>query len=149
VKEKEASATLRMPFIHNNALPWRLSSDEPVDCTRFGVWLMMRCYAIKLVSRSDGSVAHGGTDGSQTRRWRKPDSNRWSHFGVSTTAAPAPNQGRVGEESSKPSPAEDGEDEIARVPVMVMSINLGVWSSWPPGVDDLALYELTLSDRHS
>jgi hypothetical protein len=54
----------------------------------------------------------------QTACWRKPDSNRWSHFGVSTTAATAPNQGRVGQESSKPSPAEDGEDAIARVPVM-------------------------------
>ena len=31
----------------------------------------------------------GGTESSQTHRWRKPDSNRWSHFGVSTTRAPA------------------------------------------------------------
>src|SRR5947208_8631494 len=29
-----------------------------------------------------------GTDGLQIPGWRKPDSNRWSHFGVSTTAAP-------------------------------------------------------------
>jgi hypothetical protein len=28
----------------------------------------------------DGSVAHGGTDGSQTPRWRKPDSNSQSHL---------------------------------------------------------------------
>jgi hypothetical protein len=30
-----------------------------------------------------------GTEGLQTRRWRKEDSNRWSHLRVSTTAAPA------------------------------------------------------------
>jgi hypothetical protein len=28
-----------------------------------------------------------GTDGLQTHRWRKADSNRWSHHRVSTTAA--------------------------------------------------------------
>jgi hypothetical protein len=45
-----------------------------------------------LRSTRQGNAAHlrPGTDGSQTRRWRrKADSNRWSHLRVSTTAAPA------------------------------------------------------------
>jgi hypothetical protein len=36
------------------------------------------------------------------------------------------NQGRVGEEGSKPSPAEDGEAEIRKGRMIVMSINLGL-----------------------
>jgi hypothetical protein len=33
--------------------------------------------------------ATGGIDGSQTHRWRKAASNRWSHFKLSAIAAPA------------------------------------------------------------
>jgi hypothetical protein len=36
------------------------------------------------------------------------------------------NQGRVGEESSKPSPAKDGEAKIGKGAIMAMRINLGV-----------------------
>jgi hypothetical protein len=41
-----------------------------------GEWLIRRR------AREDGSVAHGGTDGSQTRRWREPDSNLYGAFPV-------------------------------------------------------------------
>jgi hypothetical protein len=109
-----------MPFIHNNVLPWRLSSDEPVDCTRFGVWLTMRCYPIKLVSRSDGSVAHGGTDGSQTRRWRKADSNSWSPCRQSAIShiPPVAHDARcAGKHRRLAGPDEDaGNDELPEAP---------------------------------
>jgi hypothetical protein len=44
------------------------------------------------------------------------------------------NQGRVGEEGSKPSPVKDGEAKIGKGAIMAMRINLG-GSSWASGVD--------------
>jgi hypothetical protein len=41
------------------------------------------------LAAASSATFDAGTESLRTRRWRKADSNRWSHFRTSTTAAPA------------------------------------------------------------